>query len=78
MRRIALFVFTCYAALYAGDTFTRRQREFWCFQKVRAEVSMAGGGIRQGQMIGRTDDIGLRAVERPTIVSGEVIREALA
>jgi uncharacterized protein (DUF1501 family) len=71
---------------------------------------MAGGGVKQGQVIGRTDDIGLRAVERPvhvhdlhatilwclgldhvkvtyqhngrserpTIVSGEVIREALS
>jgi len=70
---------------------------------------MAGGGIKPGHVIGRTDDIGLRAVEskahvhdlhatilwclgldhvrvtylhngrseRPTIVSGEVIREAL-
>ena len=26
---------------------------------------MAGGGIRGGQAIGATDDIGLRAVERP-------------
>jgi uncharacterized protein (DUF1501 family) len=73
-------------------------------------IWMAGGGIRKGHVIGRTDDIGLRAVERPvhvhdihatilwclgldhvkvtylhngrserpTIVSGEVIREALA
>ena len=71
---------------------------------------MAGGGIKKGQIVGRTDDIGLRAVERPvhvhdlhatilwclgldhvkvtylhngrserpTIVSGEVVREALA
>ena len=70
---------------------------------------MAGGGIRPGQVIGRTDEIGLRAVERPlhvhdihatilwclgldhvkvtylhngrserpTIVSGEVARDAL-
>jgi hypothetical protein len=70
---------------------------------------MAGGGIKPGQIIGRTDDIGLRAIERrahvhdihatilwclgldhvrvtylhngrserPTIVSGEVIKEAL-
>ena len=69
---------------------------------------MAGGGIKGGQVVGRTDEIGLRAVERkshvhdihatilhalgldhvkvtylhngrserPTIVSGEVIREA--
>jgi hypothetical protein len=26
---------------------------------------MAGGGIRGGQIVGATDDIGLRAVERP-------------
>jgi uncharacterized protein (DUF1501 family) len=71
---------------------------------------MAGGGIKKGSIIGRTDDIGLRAVERPvhvhdlhatilwclgldhvkvtyqhngrserpTIVSGDVVREALA
>lgn len=71
---------------------------------------MAGGGIKKGHVIGRTDDIGLRAIERPvhvhdlhatilwclgldhvkvtylhngrserpTIVSGDVIRESLA
>jgi hypothetical protein len=71
---------------------------------------MAGGGVKKGKVIGRTDDIGLRGVEgpvhvhdlhatilwclgldhvkvtylhngrseRPTIVSGEVVREALA
>jgi hypothetical protein len=71
---------------------------------------MAGGGIKKGTVIGRTDEIGLRAIERPvhvhdlhatilwclgldhvkvtylhngrserpTIVSGEVVREALA
>jgi hypothetical protein len=26
---------------------------------------MAGGGIKGGQIVGATDDIGLRAVERP-------------
>jgi uncharacterized protein (DUF1501 family) len=73
-------------------------------------IWMAGGGIKKGTVIGRTDDLGLRAVERPvhvhdihatilwclgldhvkvtylhngrserpTIVSGEVVREALA
>ncbi len=73
-------------------------------------VWMAGGGMKKGNIVGRTDDIGLRAVERPvhvhdlhatilwclgldhvkvtylhngrserpTIVSGEVVREALA
>ena len=71
---------------------------------------MAGGGMKKGTVIGTTDDLGLRAVERPvhvhdlhatilwclgldhvkvtylhngrserpTIVSGEVVREALA
>jgi hypothetical protein len=71
---------------------------------------MAGGGVKKGHVVGRTDDIGLRAVERPvhihdlhatilwclgldhvkvtylhngraerpTIVSGEVVREMLA
>jgi hypothetical protein len=73
-------------------------------------VWMAGGGVKKGHVIGRTDEIGLRAIERPlhvhdlhatilwclgldhvkvtylhngrserpTIVSGEVVREALA
>jgi hypothetical protein len=73
-------------------------------------VWMAGGGVKKGHMVGSTDDIGLRAVdrpvhvhdlhatilwclgldhvkvtylhngrsERPTIVSGDVVREALA
>src|SRR5205823_1295964 len=71
---------------------------------------MAGGGMKKGAVIGRTDDLGLRAVERPThvhdlhatilwclgldhvkvtylhngrserptIVSGDVVREALS
>jgi hypothetical protein len=29
---------------------------------------MAGGGIKKGQVVGRTDEIGLRAVERPAHV----------
>jgi Protein of unknown function (DUF1501) len=29
---------------------------------------MAGGGVKKGQVIGRTDDIGLRYVERPVHV----------
>jgi hypothetical protein len=73
-------------------------------------IWMAGGGITQGKIIGRTDEIGLRAIERPlhvhdvhatilwclgldhvkvtylhngrserpTIVSGEVVKEALS
>jgi hypothetical protein len=72
-------------------------------------VWMAGGGVQKGKVVGRTDEIGLRAVERPvhvhdlhatilwclgldhvkvtylhngrserpTIVAGEVVREAL-
>jgi hypothetical protein len=72
-------------------------------------IWMAGGGITKGKVIGRTDDIGLRAIERPlhvhdihatilwclgldhvkvtylhngrserpTIVSGEVVKEAI-
>jgi hypothetical protein len=34
MRRVAIIVFTCSALLLAADTFTKRQREFWSFQKV--------------------------------------------
>jgi uncharacterized protein (DUF1501 family) len=73
-------------------------------------IWMAGGGMKPGTVIGRTDDLGLRAVERPvhvhdihatilwclgldhvrvtylhngrserpTIVSGEVVKEALS
>ena len=33
MRRIAIIVFTCSALLLAADTFTKRQREFWSFQR---------------------------------------------
>ena len=84
---------------------TGRDHNPWGFS-----MWMAGGGVKGGKIIGRTDDIGLRAVERPvhvhdfhatilwclgldhvkvtylhngrserpTIVSGEVVREALA
>jgi Protein of unknown function (DUF1553)/Protein of unknown function (DUF1549) len=38
MRRIWLSVFICYAALFAADTFTQRQREFWSFQKVKPQT----------------------------------------
>jgi len=34
MRKYALIVFTC-AALFAADTFTQRQRDFWSFQKIK-------------------------------------------
>ena len=41
MRRIGLFVFICCAALFAADTFTQRQREFWSFQKVKPQTPPA-------------------------------------
>src|SRR5450432_1293032 len=37
MRRVAIIAFTCSALLLAGDTFTRRQREFWSFQKLSGQ-----------------------------------------
>ena len=37
MRR-ALSVLICVAALYAADTFSQRQREFWSFQKVKPQT----------------------------------------
>ena len=84
---------------------TGRDHNPWGFS-----MFMAGGGVKKGAVIGSTDEIGLRAVERPvhvhdfhatilwclgldhvkvtylhngrserpTIVSGEVVREALA
>jgi hypothetical protein len=41
MRRIAVSVFICCAALWAADTFTQRQREFWSFQKVKPQAPPA-------------------------------------
>ena len=41
MRRIGLSVFICCAALFAADTFTQRQREFWSFQKVKPQTPPA-------------------------------------
>ena len=38
MRRATLSVFVCFAALMAADTFTQRQRDFWSFQKVKAQT----------------------------------------
>src|SRR5436190_16669604 len=35
MRRAALAAFTCCIALFAAETFTQRQRDFWSFQKVK-------------------------------------------
>src|SRR5450432_88598 len=37
MRRVAIIAFTCSALLLAGDTFTKRQREFWSFQKLSGQ-----------------------------------------
>src|SRR5438477_10050314 len=41
MRRIALFAITSSALLFAADTFTQRQRDFWSFQKIKAETPPA-------------------------------------
>jgi hypothetical protein len=38
MRRVVLFAVTGCAALWAADTFTQRQRDFWSFQKVKAQA----------------------------------------
>lgn len=37
MRRIALSVFVFCAVLYAADTFSQRQRDFWSFQPVKPQ-----------------------------------------
>ena len=41
MRSAGLCVFVCCAALFAADTFTQRQREFWSFQKVKPQTPPA-------------------------------------
>ena len=41
MRRAALAVFTCCLALFAAETFTQRQRDFWSFQKVKEQTPPA-------------------------------------
>ena len=41
MKRAALVVFSCCAALLAADTFTQRQRDFWSFQKVKPQIPPA-------------------------------------
>src|SRR4051794_13990320 len=41
MRRAALVVFTCSVALFAAETFTQRQRDFWSFQKVKEQAPPA-------------------------------------
>ncbi|HXR39795.1 MAG TPA: DUF1549 and DUF1553 domain-containing protein [Terracidiphilus sp.] len=37
MRRVCLFVCICCTILFAADTFTARQREFWSFQKPKEQ-----------------------------------------
>src|SRR5438477_8465020 len=41
MRRAALAAFTCCIALFAAETFTQRQRDFWSFQKVKEQTPPA-------------------------------------
>src|SRR3954466_9235529 len=41
MRKAALAVFTCCLALFAAETFTQRQRDFWSFQKVKDQTPPA-------------------------------------
>ena len=41
MRKSVLALLVACAALYAADTFTARQREFWSFQKVKAQTAPA-------------------------------------
>jgi Protein of unknown function (DUF1553)/Protein of unknown function (DUF1549) len=38
MRRVAISLFICCTVLFAADTFTKRQREFWSLQKVKEQV----------------------------------------
>ena len=42
---------------------TGRDHNPWGFS-----IFMAGGGVKKGHVVGRTDDIGLRAIERPVHV----------
>ena len=44
MRRVGLSVFVFCAALFAADTFTQRQRDFWSFQKVKPQTPPAVKG----------------------------------
>jgi hypothetical protein len=41
MKRFALAIFALCAALFAADTFTQRQRDFWSFQKIKAQTPPA-------------------------------------
>jgi len=37
MRQVCIVCISCCAALFAADTFTQRQRDFWSFQKVKPQ-----------------------------------------
>ena len=41
MRRVCATICICCAALFAADTFTQRQRDFWSFQKVKPQTPPA-------------------------------------
>src|SRR5580765_796938 len=41
MRRVCAIICICAAALFAADTFTQRQRDFWSFQKVKPQTPPA-------------------------------------
>src|SRR5437868_9944423 len=41
MRKATLAVFACCVALFAAETFTQRQRDFWSFQKVKDQAPPA-------------------------------------
>src|SRR5436305_74912 len=41
MRRVCAITCICAAALFAADTITQRQREFWSFQKVKPQTPPA-------------------------------------
>jgi Protein of unknown function (DUF1501) len=53
------------ARVEAGDTSTASS---WAFRPPRRS-KLAGGGIKGGQVIGATDEFGLRAVEDPVHVN---------
>ena len=41
MKRLGLLVLALCAALFAADTFTQRQRDFWSFQKIESQTPPA-------------------------------------
>src|SRR5438105_5053711 len=41
MRRVCAIAIICWAALFAADTFTQRQRDFWSFQKIKPQTPPA-------------------------------------